>query len=142
MSPDFQNVGVVHKPCRFRLRLLFALTTVLACVAFIAQWLISVGMHPAAVGMLAIPLTASALAGIAFTVRRNKSTLMGAIIGGVTATMVCPGSYILFLCAKSMNAVSDLSGLWFALGISVVVSALIAAVIGVLREGLAASNDI
>jgi hypothetical protein len=126
---------------RFSLRGLLSLMTGLAFVGFVANWLLSLDSNrPWNLVLFVLPWAIGSLAGIAATIRLQQSTLLGSIIGGVVAAILCPGSITIYLYLNSMNGINSLSSLWFQLAFAACGSGLLSAFVGIPREGICVSN--
>lgn len=128
---------------RFGLRGMLSLMAGLAFVGFVANWLVSnrgENDPPWAAALLVLPWAAGSLAGIATAIRFNRSTILGSIIGGVVASLICPGSFIIYWYLNGLNGVTNLTALWFLLGFAACGSGLLAAFVGIPREGIRLRN--
>ena len=125
---------------RFSLRTLLAVMAGCSFVAFVLQWVIShgAGAQGACLRSLLIvtPWAIGSFVGFYLAARRNRSTLLGAICGGVIANLLCPGAIIFYLYLNQMNGVRSLNGMWMQLAFAVCGSGLLAAVVDILRTGL------
>lgn len=125
----------------FSLRTLLAVTSGVAFVAFVAQWMLSVGGNPLQVGLFLSPWASGSFCGILVMRLRGRSTLLGAVVGGVTGTAVFPG--VPFFCSFVFG-LHGVNSLWW-LGIlmiwSMVGNALLAVVVGILNGRWKASID-
>jgi hypothetical protein len=119
----------------FSLRTLLAVVAGCSFVAFAAQWLLALGAGPRT-PIIIVPWALGSFAGIYFSARSNRSTLLGAICGGALATMIFPGTLVMYLYLNGLNGVRSLSGLWMQLELAVCGSALLATIIAIPREGL------
>jgi hypothetical protein len=128
---------------RFGLRGLLSLMTGLAFVAIVANWLLSQrgDSDPAwLVVLLVVPWTLGSIGGIATAIRFKHSTVAGSMLGGVMASIICPGSIIMYLDLTQPNSINILSALWIVLGLAACGSGLLAALVGITREGVRVSN--
>jgi hypothetical protein len=128
---------------RFSLRGLLSLMTGLAFVGFIANWLLShrgSNDPPWLVALLVVPWALGSLGGIATAIRLSRSTVLGSMIGGIVASAICPGSVIIYWYLNGLNGVTNLTVLWFVLGFAACGSGLLAAFVGIPREGMRVSN--
>ena len=115
-------------------------------MAFIAQWLISIGLEARLVAMAVLPTTIGSCAGMAIAGKRKKSTLAGTILGGVLASLICPIVSAIYLWISEEISFVEVPVAFFMFGVSSVIfafcgSALFAAVVGVLREGITISRN-
>ena len=119
----------------FSLRTLLAMMAGCSFVAFVTQWLISQSR-----GVMSYPMVTSwalgSFAGLYLAARSNRSTLLGAICGGMLGNLVFPGTIIIFLYVNGMNGVNSLSALWMQIAFAVCGSGLLAAIVGIIREGI------
>jgi hypothetical protein len=125
-----------HRRTSYRLRTLFAVTAGISFVGFVTHWLLSQGIG-ARVIMIVVPWAIGSFAGIFLAARGNRSTLLGAICGGVIGSLLFPGTMIFYLYLNDMNGVRSLRDtLGAQLVFAVWCSALLAAVVDILRTGL------
>jgi hypothetical protein len=126
---------------RFSLRGLLSLMTGLAFVGFVANWMLSLGSNmPRNLLLFVLPWAIGSLAGIATAIRFQRSTVLGSMIGGVVAAILCPGSIVIYLYLNGMNGVNSLSSFRFQLAFAACGSGLLAAFVGIPREGIRLSN--
>ena len=123
---------------RYSLRTLFAITAGFAFISFVAHWLIATGLAgpPLRLVLLILPWAVGSLVGMAIAIRRGISTLAGTMIGGTLGTLICPGTIFIYLYLNSMNGVRSLDTIGWQMGLAACGSGLLAAVVGILREGV------
>jgi len=124
-----------HSGTSYSLRSLFAATAGISFVAFVAQWLIS--QFGARVIIYVIPWAIGSFVGFYLAVRRHRSTLLGAICGGVIGTLLFPGTIVIYLYLNNLNGVRSLrDNIGIQLALAACGSGLLAAVVDILRTGL------
>ena len=128
---------------RFGLRGLLSLMTGIAFVGFIANWLRSQSdnMPPWVLALYVLPWAIGSLAGIAMAIRFDRSTVLGSVVDGLLGPIICPGSIIVYLYLNGMNGVNSLNALWQILALAACGSGLLAAFVGIPREGIRLSNE-
>ena len=94
MSREFTNLGVAN--LRFGTQTLFVLVAISAIITVASRWLVSTGVSWE-VAILMICLTVGSFVGITVTGKNHQSTLAGAILGAILATVVYPGLLVLYL---------------------------------------------
>ena len=58
------------------------------------------------------------------------------MVGGLLGTILCPGSIIVYLYLNGMNGVNNLNALWQISALAACGSGLLAAFVGIPREGI------
>jgi hypothetical protein len=111
--------------------------TGVAFVGFAANWVRSLrGDLPLWVlALYVIPWAVGSLAGIAMTIRSDRSTVLGSMVGGLLGTFLCPGLIIMYLYLNGMNGVNTLRPWGQILVLAACGSGLLAAFVGIPREG-------
>ncbi len=122
----------------FSLRTLLSVMTGFSFIGLVVQWFISSGAgdRPLNLSLSVIPWALGSFTGIAIAARRHRSTLFGAMVGGTLGALICPGLIIVFLYLNGMNGVRSLNGLWLQLAFAACGGGLLAAFVGIPREGI------
>ena len=124
----------------FSLRTLLSLSSGMAFVGLVIHWLSTSTpneIHIARHILLIAPWAIGSFAGIWFASRRSMSTLFGAIAGGVIGTFVFPGLLVIYLYFMGLNGVNSLWVVPRQLAMAFCGSGLLAAFVGIPREGIA-----
>jgi hypothetical protein len=127
---------------RFGLRGLLSLMAGVAFVGLAANWVLSIrdNMPPWVLALYIIPWALGSLAGIAMAIRSGRSTVLGSLIGGPLGTFMCPGLIFMYLYLRGMNGVNTLWPVGQLLVLAACGSGLLAAFVGIPREGIRLSN--
>jgi hypothetical protein len=109
-----------------------------AFIALVVQWQISVrgGDMAFRIALSTVPWAIGSLAGIAIADRRDRSTLVGAIVGGTLGTFICPSLIGIYLYLNGLNGIKSLNGVWWQLAFAACGGGLLAAFIDIPRRGL------
>ena len=75
---------------------LFVWVAISAIITVVSRWLVSTGVSWE-VAILMICLTVGSFVGITVSAKNHQSTLAGAILGAILATVVYPGLLVLYL---------------------------------------------
>lgn len=129
----------VQRTFYFSLRTLLSLSAGMAFVGLVVHWFISMGsgeFHVARHILLIAPWAIGSFAGIWAASRRSMSTLFGAIVGGVIGTFVFPGLLVIYLYFMGLNGVNSLWVVPQQLAMAFCGSGLLAAFVGIPREGI------
>jgi hypothetical protein len=119
----------------YSLRTLLAVMAGCAFIGFVTNWLLAMGLGARVI--VVIPWGLGSLLGIYFADRYKRSTLVGAMIGGMVGHMIFPGSIIVYLYLNQMNGVrSLLENVWMPLLLAACGSGLLAAIIDIFRTGI------
>ncbi len=124
----------------YSLRTLLAVTAGIAFVAFIARWMLTFDesrLYPMLrLALFLLPWAIGSFLGIAIAARYQRSSLLGAICGGILGAWLCPGLPFVYSYANGLHGVRSLSLVGEQLAFAACGSGLLAGIVGILREGI------